>query len=122
MPETKKNKGGRPKKGIDFEVLSELCRLHCTGEECASVLKVDYDTLNKRIQEKYGFGFSDYYKKQSGSGKVSLRRAQWRSALEGNVAMMIWLGKQYLGQTEKTEMSHNGGMPVRIIDDIPEGA
>lgn len=99
-----------------------MCRLHCTGEECASVLKVDYDTLNKRIQEKYGFGFSDYYKKQSGSGKVSLRRAQWRSALEGNVAMMIWLGKQYLGQTEKTEMSHNGGMPVRIIDDIPEGA
>jgi len=28
--------------------------------------------------------------------------------------MLIWLGKQYLGQTEKTELSGPGGLPVPI--------
>jgi hypothetical protein len=33
-------------------------------------------------------------------GKASLRRMQWRAA-ERSTAMLIWLGKQYLGQTGK---------------------
>jgi len=32
--------------------------------------------------------------------KLSLRRMQYQTADKGNVAMQIWLGKQYLGQRE----------------------
>lgn len=35
--------------------------------------------------------------------KTSLRRLQWKKASEGNVAMLIWLGKQILGQKERVE-------------------
>jgi hypothetical protein len=38
---------------------------------------------------------------------VSLRRAQFKAAKEGNVTMLIWLGKQRLGQ--KNEPIQSGG-------------
>jgi hypothetical protein len=42
--------------------------------------------------------------------EVQLRAAQFRLALDGNTAMLIWLGKQYLGQTDKheTKNEHTG--------------
>jgi hypothetical protein len=39
------------------------------------------------------------------NGKTSLRRVQYTKAMEGNIGMLIWLGKQYLGQAEKREYS-----------------
>ena len=33
--------------------------------------------------------------------RKSLRRAQIRSALSGNSTMLVWLGKQYLGQSDR---------------------
>ena len=101
MPE--KNKGGRPRKQIDYRQLEELCRIQCTGEECAAVLGVDYDTLNTALKRDGHGGFSDWNKRNSGYGKASLRRLQWKSAQSGNVSMLIWLGKQYLGQSDKQE-------------------
>ena len=95
-----KNKGGRPRKEIDWEQLEKLCAIHCTGEECASVLKISYDTLNEAIKRKGYSGFQEYFKKYSGSGKASLRRMQFKSAESGNATMLIWLGKQYLGQRD----------------------
>lgn len=88
------------KKQIDFDVVDSLCNIQCTGEEIASVLGVDYDTLNARIKEKYGILFSDYFELKRGAGKASLRRMQWKAAEAGNNTMLVWLGKQYLGQRD----------------------
>jgi hypothetical protein len=33
--------------------------------------------------------------------KMKLRRRQIRAALDGNITMLIWLGKQYPGQREQ---------------------
>lgn len=98
--EKPKNKGGRPRKEIDWEQLEKLCAIHCTGEECASVLKINYETLNEAIKREGYEGFPEYFKKYSGSGKASLRRMQFKSAESGNATMLIWLGKQYLGQRD----------------------
>ena len=111
---------GRPKKEIDFEQLDKLCKLQCTGEECASFFGMDYDTLNARIKEHHDSNFSDYYKKNSGEGKISLRRLQWQAAQGGNVTMLIWLGKQYLGQADKQENNLSGNVGIAIIDDIKQ--
>lgn len=43
---------------------------------------------------------------------MSLRRAQMKLAESGNATMLIWCGKQYLGQTDKVEIDH------RIASDI----
>lgn len=98
--ETKaKKKNGRPKIEIDFTMVKNLCSIQCTGEEIASVLNINYDTLTARIKENFNESFSDYYKKASGSGKASLRRVQFELAKK-SPAMCIWLGKQYLQQRE----------------------
>ena len=115
----RKNRGGRPRKNIDFTHLKKLCDHMHTGEECADILGVDYDTLNARITEAGYEGFPDYFKKNSGGGKASLRRMQWKTAQKGNVTMQIWLGKQYLGQTDKSDIKQEG-VQVIVNDNIPD--
>ena len=92
-------------KEIDYKTLDGLCKLQCTGEECASVLEIDYDTLNAALKRDGHVGFSEYFKKMGSGGKASLRRMQWKAAEGGNATMQIWLGKQYLAQTDKTDLN-----------------
>ena len=104
----------RPKIEIDFKIVKNLCEIQCTGEEIAGVLNINYDTLNARIKEEYGIGFSEYYKKESSPGKTSLRRMQWKAADRGNITMLVWLGKQYLGQKDKQELSGDKEQPIIV--------
>ena len=91
----------RPKIEIDFDMVKKLCAIQCTGQEIADVLDVSYDTLERRVKEVYRISFADYIKKHSANGKMSLRRKQHEVAMNGNTTMLVWLGKQYLGQTDK---------------------
>ena len=110
-----KNKGGRPRKEIDYQKLEPLCRIQCTGEECASVLGMTYDTLDRNLKADGHGGFKEYYKKNGNTGKASLRRLQWKSAESGNTTMLIWLGKQYLGQTDRQEIVE-ATQPLPLVD------
>jgi len=110
------NKGGRPKIKIDFKKVQLLAGMFCTGEEIASVLDVDYDTLNSRILEKFGVPFSEYIKRYNQTGKASLRRMQYKSAQEGNSTMLIWLGKQYLNQKDKKDI--DGNLKLNVISEV----
>ncbi len=104
------------KKQIDYKILDNLCLIQCTGEECASILGIDYDTLNNRLKEDTGSGFSDYYAQKSAGGKVSLRRKQYQKAVEeGNPTMLIWLGKQWLGQKDGIEQETTDAKPLSIV-------
>ena len=94
---------GRPVIEIDYSLFESLCEIQCTLPEIAGVLKVSEDTVERRVKEKYGETFAETYKKLSAPGLMSLRRHQFRMA-ETNPTMAIWLGKQYLGQSDKTEM------------------
>ena len=90
---------GRPRKEIDYIQLEKLCSIQCTEVEIAQFFEVSVDTLCSRIKEEYTMTFSEYFKKHSADGKISLRRNQFKLS-EKNTAMAIWLGKQYLGQKD----------------------
>lgn len=94
-------KNGRPKLDLDYKLLEGLCQVHCTFEEISSILKISIPTIQRRIKKELGITFEGYYKKNSAGGKMSLRRAQFKTALAGNPAMQIWLGKQMLGQKDQ---------------------
>ena len=47
--------------------------------------------------------WKEFYAKYRGEGLVSLRRKQLEVALEGNPTLLIWLGKQFLEQSDKAE-------------------
>jgi hypothetical protein len=119
------NKGGRPRAEIDYKLLDSLCHINCTGEECASVLGIDYDTLNRCLKRDKKGGFTEYYKKKSAAGRASLRRKQWQKALgtegitgkdsgKGDTTMLIWLGKQHLGQSDKPLEEEKESKPLNI--------
>ena len=53
--------------------------------------------------------------------KVELREKQFEMAMNGDVRMLIWLGKQYLNQGEnpqKTKDELCEGFDLQVIDDI----
>ena len=97
-----KNKGGRPKKEIDREQFEKLCELQCTQEEICGWFDITDKTLTSWCKTTYGASFSEIYNKKREKGKISLRRAQFQLA-QKNAAMAIFLGKNYLGQTDRIE-------------------
>lgn len=97
-----KNKGGRPKKEIDQEQFEKLCELQCTQEEICGWFDTTDKTLTSWCKETYGVSFSEIYNKKREKGKISLRRAQFQLATK-SAAMAIFLGKNYLGQTDRIE-------------------
>lgn len=94
---------GRPKIVLDFDLIKKLCKIQCTLEEIAGTLEVSEDTVERRCEEVYGMKFADFFKRHSAGGKTSLRRKQYEVAMSGNTALLIFLGKQNLGQSDKVE-------------------
>ena len=97
----------RPVKVVDQEAIKKLAQLHCTYDEIAEFLGVSTKTLQRN--------YVHLTKKGREMGKISLRRAQFEKAIGGNVAMMIWLGKQHLDQRDKIEQTtYNEPLPLII--------
>lgn len=118
-------KMGRPKIEIDQAIFESLCKIQCTEEEMCGVFRCCEDTLNSWCKRTYKddktgkpLTFSDTFKKYSQDGKVSLRRAQFRMAMN-NPSMAIWLGKQYLGQKDEQRVDANVAGGVIINNNIP---
>jgi hypothetical protein len=107
---------GRPRIEIDFKEFDKLCGLQCTLEEIAGWFNCSVDTIENRVKEVHGVTFSEYYSQKRSSGKISLRRKQYEAAMAGNTALLIWLGKQYLGQSDKQEQSINHNVDKLVVD------
>ena len=86
----------RPKLVIDPNIVESFAKLGATNSEIADHFGCDEGTIRKR--------FSEIITKNRANRKIKLRELQWRLAEKGNLGMLIWLGKQELGQTEKTEI------------------
>ena len=95
----------------EYKTLEGLCGIQAIINEIEEVLQIDHKTIDRLCKEHYRdekgnpLNFSQVYKKYSTTGKISVRRWQMQAAEKGNVSMLIWLGKQYLGQTEKQEFT-----------------
>lgn len=118
-------KAGRPKQKpgvkplvVDLSRLPALCRIQATAEECASVLGISQDTLERRLKTEHGCTFSEFYNRYAAPGKCSLRRLQWKLARSGNPTMLIWLGKQWLGQTDKAETDTKAATAEEIAAEL----
>jgi len=99
----KKSTKGRPKKILTedaLKLIESLARIMCTEQEIADCLNTTPDTLHNDENDAV---FRIAIKKGQSQGKQSLRREQWKLAQKGNASMLIWLGKQWLGQTDKVE-------------------
>ena len=101
---------GRHKTNIDWEKVNKYLQAQCDGVGIASLFGVHPNTLYRRCEEKYKMSFSEYSAQKKTEGKELLRAKQYQVAMSGDKTMLVWLGKQYLNQTDRRN--------IAITDDI----
>ena len=83
----------RPTKyNIKGEEVQKLSKFGMTNVEIADFFGCDESLIRK--------SYSEYLTKGRAEMKLRLRQLQWKSAEKGNAVMLIWLGKQMLGQSD----------------------
>ena len=117
-PGPKPGTGGRPRKSIDWDKVDALCAIHCTRDEISEVLGVGVDALIRASKREKGMDIGEYIARKALRGKMSLRRRQWKSAEAGDRTMLVWLGKQWLGQTDKIEQV--GSQDHKVVVYLPD--
>lgn len=104
-----------PRKKIEWTAreigqFKELCGLFCTEDEVCRVMGVTAEQLgrliNKHLREEVcgkasqRITFDEAFERFSAKARMDLRRKQLKLAMEGDRSMLVWLGKQYLGQRD----------------------
>lgn len=91
----------RPKIEIDAAEVEKLAQFGLTDTEIAQLFGIHKSNIGRRFATELAKGRAALRK--------SLRRKQVEMALKGDRVMLIWLGKQYLGQAEKQETKVTDG-------------
>ncbi|MDH4127146.1 MAG: hypothetical protein OEV44_00220 [Spirochaetota bacterium] len=97
----------RPKANIDWKIVDQLLEASCEGTEIAAYIGIDNDTLYKRCKTDNKMCFSEYLQQKKAKGDSMLKTKQFKIAMEGDKAMLIWLGKQRLGQKDRHDHTSN---------------
>ncbi len=105
-PKDELQKRGRKPIEIDYTLAENAASIMCTQSEIAALLGVSLGKLEHDPE------FQRIHKKGLEVGKQSLRRMQYAAAEKGNPTMLIWLGKQYLKQSDKQEITGKDGAPL----------
>ena len=120
----------RPRIPIDKATFEKLCGLQCTEQEIADWFNCSVDTIERFCKRTYKMRFAEVFNQKRSIGKISLRRMQWKLA-EKSAPMAIFLGKNYLGQTDERkqqveltaqerEQTKLDGILAQIISDDDE--
>lgn len=101
----------RPLANIDPEQVRLLAGVGCPVEEIAFHLGCDKRTLERRFAALIEKGRADI--------RSSLRRKQVELAMKGDRTMLVWLGKQLLGQRDNMDsnVGINGTITHRDADE-----
>ena len=91
---------GRPLKDISADEVFDLASKGCTQEEIAGHFGCARSVIGERFRQDYQLG--------SAASKTSIRSMQFARARKGSDVMLIHLGKTYLGQTDRIDVTTKG--------------
>jgi len=103
--------GGRPRKKLDTTIADVFGRFRATHETMAAYFECGVRTIEREMAKKEKSEFWRAYEKGRSDFKMRLSEAQAQTALAGNPALLIWLGKQHLGQKDKQEVDTTVSFP-----------
>lgn len=98
-----RGRAGRPRVPIDQLTVLKLARLHCSNYEIAEWFGVTESLIRRR--------FGDLIRQCHAETRARIRHEQIRQALNGNVTMLIFLGKVMLGQREDSAPERTEPLP-----------
>lgn len=100
-----KKRTGKPPIKIDWGKVDKLLTIGCSGVQTAQALGMHEETLYRHVREEKNMTFSEYMRLKKESGKALIKAAQFDEAYnQRNVPMLIWWGKNYLGQSDKQQI------------------
>jgi hypothetical protein len=99
---------GKDKKIIDPKEVEKLASIGMKNSEIAEWLGIDDSTLNYNFKQELVKGKHNLH--------CSLRQAQIRLAMSGNATLLIWLGKNILGQSDNP-VDSEANTPLPWSDD-----
>ena len=100
---------GKTKRIVFDNDVYKLAAMGCTDREIANWFDMSESTLR--------YNFSAIMEKARVDLKQSLRQAQLKLALSGNAVMLIWLGKNILGQSDTPNSNDNNQILPYTDDD-----
>lgn len=108
---------GRKATPIDLDELEKLAAMHCTQREVAAWFRVSQKTISVKLRQK---AYAEVWECGWAKGNISLRRVQFNRAKAGDGTMLVWLGKQWLGQRDTQKVEHTGkeGAPIKHEHDF----
>jgi hypothetical protein len=96
MPKTQPpRRQDRPRKVLNKGLVLKLSAHGLTQEEIASVCDCSVSLITKK--------YHDVWERGQTMMKASLKRRQFHVAMKGNTTMLVWLGKQHLGQRDNID-------------------
>ena len=99
-----KKKMGRPVFELDdknFDVAIQLPMIK--ADICLLMGGCSEDTIEKYVKKRFGKTFSELQSERRQHFRKNILGKQYELAMKGNVGLLIWLGKNYLGQRDKFE-------------------
>lgn len=118
---------GRPRIEYDKKAFEDLVGLGCTQEEILWWFRDErgkaaaLSTLSRWCKRTYGMTFEQFREKNGGMAfRIKLRRNQIKLS-EKSAAMAIFLGKNYLRQSDTVKVeSRADGLLADLIDGLKE--
>lgn len=106
---------GKAHKKIDWNKVDELLKAQCHGTEIAAILGVSEDTLYNHCFFEHNVNWNQYKNPPKDAGKGLVKYEQYKEARSGNVQMMIFWGKNHLGQRDKFDHNIQGNISINHI-------
>lgn len=106
---------GRPKAEINWAQVDEYLRAGCDGVSIAAFIGISPLTLYRAVEREHNVNFDSYRQLKRAEGDDLILYTQYKMAIKDNdKAMLIWLGKQRLGQSEKTDVKHEQPLTIEM--------
>src|ERR1700676_2414974 len=95
------------RKPINWQEVELAMMAGCNQERIAGSQNVHVDTLRDNFFLEYGVDYSTFSNQMHRKGETLIEVEQFKKALnnstKGNTQMLIWLGKQRLGQKDRED-------------------
>jgi hypothetical protein len=113
---------GRPRADMNLDTIERAASIGCTTNEIAALLDISPSTLFLRMNQDAEI--HDAIERGRDKGRATLRRNQWQKAMAGSDTMLIWLGKQMLGQRDQTAITgaDGGAVVTQVIYSWDDGS
>jgi|TARA_R100001443_G_scaffold51741_1_gene63583 hypothetical protein len=95
-------KKGRKPVDVSGDKVEMLSSFGCSTVEIARLHNCSETTIRTKFREEIERGRENM--------RIKLRQLQWKQAELGNTSLLIFLGKQYLGQSDRNELELVGNL------------